>query len=158
VKELFTATLAGHSEADVNAVGEAHAEWIFARGLRKSVLTRLLQHRSEGTSIVLVSASLRPYIAPLGRLVGALDVVCTDLEVRGGMVTGRLSGANCRGKEKVIRVGRRFGDIWAQSVAYGNGNGDWAMLEMVASGYRVEPWGSIRTVGTGQRQVQPPSG
>jgi len=148
VKEMLTATLSGRTATEVETAGREHAQWIFQHYLRRSIAKRLAEHRAHGSLVILVSASLRPYIAPLGELLGAHDVVCTDLEMRDSTVTGRLSGVNCRGREKVTQVAKRFGDIWPQSVAYGNGKGDRAMLEAAAVGYRVGPMGTIRLVAT----------
>ena len=55
--------------------------------------------------MILASASLEPYVRPLGEILGVDDVVCTRLERdAAGRLTGRLLGANCRGPEKARRV------------------------------------------------------
>jgi phosphatidylglycerophosphatase C len=148
IKEILTATLAGRAEVEIREAGKDHAQWIFSHCLRSSVLERLQHHRIQGSRIVLVSASLRPYLEPLGELLGAQDVICTDLEVRDSTLTGRLSGPNCRGEEKVTQVVENLGHIWPRTVVYGNGKGDKAMLEAAALGYRVGKMGTVRDVTT----------
>lgn len=102
--------------------------------MRPDTVARLAWHRAEGHRVVLVSASLRSYLTPLGEHLGADAVLCTDVEVGAdGRLTGRLAGANCRGPEKVARLRRWLAgaglerdavELWA----YGDSAGDRELL------------------------------
>ena len=78
--------------------------------------------------MILASASLEPYLVPLGERLGVDGVVCTRLERDAdGRLTGRLVGANCRGPEKARRLrawlaaeGLDDAELWA----YGDSAGD----------------------------------
>jgi phosphatidylglycerophosphatase C len=132
LKELACTALAGLDAADVAARGAAYSRRIRGAWMRPDTLARLDRHRALGHVVVLVSASLEPYLDPLGALLGADGVICTRLEVGGdGRLTGRLVGRNCRGPEKAVRLQawleeRRLGDavVWA----YGDSRGDRELL------------------------------
>ncbi len=132
LKELVCTAFAGMDADAIDAAGEAFAEEIARRWLRPDTLARLQYHRELDHLVLLVSASLEPYLVPFGRNLGAGGVVCTRLECdERGFLTGRLAGPNCRGPEKVRRL-----DDWlaanglADAVlwAYGDSAGDDALL------------------------------
>jgi phosphatidylglycerophosphatase C len=125
VRSLFS----GKPVAAVASNGQLHADDTFARWLRPDTLARLRWHQAEGHTTALVSASLGPYLHPLGRLLGVDHVLCTELERdhATGVLTGRFVGTNCRGPEKVARLealGARPPEVWA----YGDSAGDREML------------------------------
>jgi len=63
---------------------------------------------------VVISASLDLYVRPWAIAVGFDDVIATHLQtLDAGLVTGKLSGANCFGIEKV----RRLQACWATLTA-----------------------------------------
>lgn len=98
--------------------------------LRTEALQRLQWHRGQGHRCVVISASLELYVEPWARHAGFDDVIATKLEVgEGGRVTGRLSGENCYGTEKVRRLDTLLGPRDAYSLyAYGDSEGDRALL------------------------------
>jgi phosphatidylglycerophosphatase C len=117
-KELLVGgVLRGRKVAQVEEMGEVFAEQVEARWLRADTIARLRWHQRAGHRIVLVSASLGPYLRPLGRRLGVDDVLCAE-PLRAG-------------DEKVRRL-----DAWlaashledATVWAYGNSSGDRAML------------------------------
>ena len=126
---LVRSIFSGKTVCAVAAKGQLHADDTFARWLRPDTLARLRWHQAEGHTTALVSASLGPYLHPLGRLLGVDHVLCTELEHDDttGELTGRFVGMNCRGPEKVARLealGARPAEVWA----YGDSAGDREML------------------------------
>jgi phosphatidylglycerophosphatase C len=142
LKALACASLAGIPGAEIDRLGEAFAAEVAADRLRDDTSARLRRHRELGHTIVLASASLDPYLVPLGRLLGADEIVCTTLERDGdGRLTGRLAGANCRGAEKARRVrallaerGLQDAELWA----YGDSDGDGPLLAAADRPLRVD--------------------
>ncbi len=134
LKEVACTALAGLEAAEVSTRGATYARHIRGAWMRPDTLARLDRHRSLGHAVILVSASLEPYLEPLGALLGVDAVLCTRLEVAGdGRLTGRLDGRNCRGPEKAERLRRwldehRLGDasVWA----YGDSRGDRELLAL----------------------------
>jgi phosphatidylglycerophosphatase C len=92
--------------------------------------------------VVLVSASLQPYLEVLGDLLEVDAVLCTQLQVHDGRYTGELLGKNCRGEEKVLRLHHWCTaanlPIDAVKYAYGDSSGDRQMLAAVDNGILVK--------------------
>ena len=125
--------LRGRSVTDVAALGEAFAAEVMATDLRADVVARLRWHQRAGHRVVLVSASMGPYLRPLGTRLGVDAVLCTDVVAAGGVYGDRLDGGNCRAEEKAVRLGAWLtaeelptDALWA----YGDSAGDVAMLAM----------------------------
>ena len=142
LKALACASLVGIPAAEIDRLGEAFARDVAATRLRDDTAARLRRHRELGHTVVLASASLDPYLVPLGRLLSADEAVCTMLE-RGadGRLTGRLAGPNCRGAEKARRVrallderGLQEAEVWA----YGDSDGDEPLLASADHALRVD--------------------
>ncbi len=110
--------------------------------LRDDTTARLHRHRALGHTVILASASLEPYVTPLGELLGVDDVVCTRLEHDAdGRLTGRLRGANCRGPEKarlVLEWLAEHGMEGAQLWAYGDSDSDTELLALADHPHRVD--------------------
>ena len=125
---------AARRAVDVNAAGDAFAAGVVRSWLRDDTVARMRWHQSQGHDVVFVSASFGAYLHPLGERLGASGVLCTELIVGvDGVLTGDLSGLNCRGPEKVRRLhewlderhgGRANVELWA----YGDSPGDRELL------------------------------
>ncbi|MGC2166916.1 MAG: HAD-IB family hydrolase [Gallionella sp.] len=98
--------------------------------LRSRAIQRLEWHKRRGHRCVVISASLELYVEPWARQVGFDDVIATRLETgEDGRITGRLSGENCYGLEKVRRLEALMGARESYSLyAYGDSEGDRALL------------------------------
>ncbi len=81
----------------------------------------------------IVSASpknwIEPWAAPLG-----INVLSTNLEIKNGMITGKIEGKNCNGPEKVNRIKEHINlDSYDEIIAYGDTSGDLPMFEIATS-------------------------
>jgi len=142
LKELACSALRGIESTEIEHLGDAFAREVGAGRLRDDTVARLRRHRELGHTVIFASASLDPYLVPLGGSLGVDAVVCTVLE-RGadGRLTGRLVGANCRGAEKARRVRDWLlendladAELWA----YGDSSGDDALLALADHPLRVD--------------------
>ncbi|MDO8363021.1 MAG: HAD-IB family hydrolase [Actinomycetota bacterium] len=132
MKEVIVGgVLRGRKVAQIEALGEQFAAQVHDGWLRPDTMERLRWHQRAGHRIVLVSASLGPYLRPLGRRLGVDEVLCAEPGRAGDEFTDRLQGANCRAAEKVRRLdawlaaGRLQGaTVWA----YGDSAGDRELL------------------------------
>jgi phosphatidylglycerophosphatase C len=133
LKELVVGgVLRGRRVDDVESLGRQFATVVRETMMRMDTLARLDWHRCNGHRVVLVSASLRPYLDPLGELLGVDAVLCTDGEVIDGLYTASLAGGNCRASEKATRLCRWMDDhdlVGAEVWAYGDSRGDRELLE-----------------------------
>lgn len=128
---LVGGVLRGRKVAQVEAMGEEFAEHVVADWLRADTVARLRWHQRMGHRIVLVSASLSPYLRPVGRRLGVDDVLCAEPLRDGDQFGDGLQGANCRAAEKVRRLEAWMHDrqltgatVWA----YGDSEGDRELL------------------------------
>ena len=117
---------------DVDALGRSFAQHVASSMLRDDVVARLRWHQASGHRTVLVSASLRSYLAPLASILGLDAVVCTDVAAVDGRYVARLDGGNCRAEQKRVRLRRWLaseGIADATLWAYGDSRGDREMLD-----------------------------
>ena len=136
LKALFVSSVfTGRTESEVNELGVLFASHVANGWMRDDVVKRLRWHQAQGHIVILVSASLSPYLEPLGDLLEVDAVLCTELESDGKKYTGNIKGVNCRGPEKVRRI-----QSWCDSAripmssvryAYGDSSGDAEMLAFV---------------------------
>ncbi len=143
LKALFVAaTFAGESVSAIADKATYFASGIAENWMRADVADRLRWHQEQGHVVVLVSASLQPYLDVLGDLLEVDAVLCTRLESVDDVYTGSLLGKNCRGEEKVSRLHEWCvaSNIPIESVkyAYGDSSGDYQMLLSVENGLLVK--------------------
>jgi len=98
--------------------------------MRRQALARLAWHRARGHYLVVLTASPAIYAEYWARAAGFDEVLGTELEFDDrGCATGRISGANCHGEEKVRRLEERFGDLSGLVIhGYGDSAADRAFL------------------------------
>lgn len=130
LKTMSLSGLAGRDVDEVDAAGERFAREVIPGWLRSDTVARLKQHLLADHRVVIVSASLAPYVRPLARELGAETAICCELESEAGRLTGRLVGPNCRGPEKLLRLREWLGDSFESTElwAYGDSSGDVEML------------------------------
>ncbi len=145
---LMRATLSGRSMAEME---DWTTRWLakdFPGQLQAWTLARLVYHQQAGHCCVLVSASPDIYLARVARQLGFDGLICTEMEVQGGHLTGRMRTPNCYGEQKVLRLNawlsERFGVEAAAAMtlyAYGDTAGDKPMLRLAQHAwYRGQPW------------------
>jgi phosphatidylglycerophosphatase C len=110
----------GRREADIREAGLRYARTSLQGVMRKEALDRIQWHKSQGDIVVVVSASLDVYLAEWCKAFG-LELICTQLEARRGVLTGRYRQGDCSGKEKLRRVDGKY-DVQAYSVIYAYGD------------------------------------
>ncbi len=146
---LLVHLLAGWAAEEVRAAGVDYAGFLVqADRLRPDTLARLKAHQAAGHRVVLVSASPDVYLTPLGQHLGVDAVLCSALEEgTDGRLTGRLTGRNCRGPEKVARLEAWLDDDGSNVsgagvpylYAYGDSSGDRELLTRADVGTLVRP-------------------
>ncbi|MFD0739622.1 HAD family hydrolase [Lysobacter koreensis] len=99
--------LRGVPEARARAAGETFAREVLPGVLRPTAMARIAWHRARGDTVAVVSGALDLYLAPWCAQHG-LELLCSQLEVAYGRLSGRFRGAQCVGAEKARRVSERF--------------------------------------------------
>jgi phosphatidylglycerophosphatase C len=128
---IIRSALAGRTYAEVQEAGRAYAHEVVDSALRTEGRARLEWHRAHGHRLVIVSASLEPYLTFVADRLGVDVCLCTRLEVDdAGVLTGAIDGANCRGDEKAQRVRAVIEPDDYEVWAYGDTHGDRALLAL----------------------------
>jgi phosphatidylglycerophosphatase C len=135
---LIRSTLSGYDPERLAGVATHFADDVVARHLRADVVERIEWHRRQGHEVVLVSASLAPYLELIGTKLGVDATLATELGVgEDGDLTGELAGPNVRGPEKVRRLDDWLGGRPAFVWAYGDSSGDRELFDRADQAVRV---------------------
>ncbi|GAA5156826.1 HAD-IB family hydrolase [Pseudonocardia eucalypti] len=140
--DLSLAAWRGKTPDELMALGRELFKHEIAAALHSEVWQLIEAHHAMGHTVVLASSATRFQVAPMAEDIGADHVLCTELEVVDGMVTGRPLGAPLwgLGKARAVRRLAAEKDIdLATSFAYSNGDEDVMFLETVGSAVAVEP-------------------
>ena len=88
------------------------------------------EHIEQGDRVVLVSASIENYLEPFSREF-KVEIICTQLEVIDGILTGNFKSPNCYGLEKVKRIKDEVDlSVYKEIHVYGDSAGDTEMLDL----------------------------
>jgi len=147
VRELWTRhmgwTIRGWTPQEAASAFAWIAEQYVMPLVRQDVLARLRDHQSSGHRVILVSGTLAPLLAEIGRQLEVKETVGTPLVLRGGRYTGACELPVCQGAGKVSRLEAhlqdRDGVLWSQSYAYADSYTDLPLLERVTHPVAVYP-------------------
>ena len=146
-QKLMMFTLKGRSVAEVDDWTNRWLAQDFSGQLQDWSMARLAEHKQAGHYCVMVSASPDIYLKRVAQQLGFAALLCTEMAVMDGRLTGDMKTPNCHGKQKVLRLkawmAERFGaDSGAEVVyAYGDTSGDKPMLRLAEHAfYRGKPW------------------
>lgn len=118
----------GESLEEFTTQCDAFAKQALPALIRPKALTEIDRLKKAGVRIVVVSASAENWIKSWTDKY-ELELLGTRLELKNGIVTGKIEGKNCYGEEKVCRIKEHidlndYDDIYA----YGDSSGDKQML------------------------------
>ena len=128
----------GYSGVPTSALAAAGRD--FAGGylpdvLRPEAMERIAWHKAEGHTVVVVSGGLDVYLGPWCEEQG-LELLCSCLQHRENLLTGRYEGKQCVQKEKVRRVRERYDlGTFAEVYAYGDTPEDQELLDIATRKY-----------------------
>jgi len=110
----------GLAQHDMHVAGERFARETVPTVLRPEAMERLRWHREQGDTIVVVSGSFDLYLSHWCAQHG-LELLCSSLEARNGVMTGRFHGEQCVGAEKARRVHERY-ELSRYGIVYAYGD------------------------------------
>lgn len=150
--ELLALTLASWAGREVDEVRAlAHRVFVEELGprLHREMWDVVAAHQARGHRVVLASSATRFQVEPMAEALGADALLCTELEVEDGRLTGRTTGASMwsAGKAAAVRRDAAGHDVdLARSFSYSNGGEDVPMLASVGHPVAVSPGKVLRAV------------
>ena len=121
-------------------------EHVYREGIAKNLFHEAWRvvkaHQRAGHTVVIASSATRVQISTMARELGITHILCTELQVVDGVVTGRLAGRTLwgDGKEAAIRTfARRHRLPLANAYGYANGGEDIPFLGALGHPYAVNP-------------------
>lgn len=146
---VLTYFLSGLTDEKLQQLGQRFAVQKIPKLIRPEALQRLKWHQEQGHQIILDSSSLEAYLLPWGQTMGFNQVIGTKLASQSGLITGRILGNNCYGKEKVERLKEWLGDLNGYCLyGYGNSRGDQELLDCVNYPYYQTFRDAVTPIGT----------
>lgn len=144
----------GQSELDIRSRGARYANEVLPRTIRPNAMKRLLWHKAEGDRVVVVSGGLDVYLRPWCETLG-LELICTELEARNGVLTGRYVQGDCTGPRKTQRLVERLDpDAYQVVYAYGDTAEDTELLNLAHR--QFYQWQEIAPAGDPSTRKQAP--
>ena len=141
LKRSLCALLRGSDREAIDALARDFFEQRAKGWLRPSIVDSLNKHKARGDRVIIVSASLSPYVSCFASFLET-EFLATELESDGSVLTGRIQGANVRGQEKVSkldtflsRAGYERSEVFV--TAYGDSAGDSEMLAWADQAVKV---------------------
>lgn len=136
--------LKGLTVEEANKMFDEMTERFFIPNLRKKLLQKIEKHKKEGMISVLDSGTFTPILQRIALNVGIEHVFGTDLEVKKGKLTGKITGRFNSGEEKIERLERFFTPRqkeidWQNSYAYADSIFDIPLLKKVGNPVVVIP-------------------
>ena len=110
----------GFSVSKLNELGQQHNHKFLSKTLRIEAMERISWHKKQGDRIVVVSASLDAYLKPWCDELG-VELICSELESKNDILTGRYLYGDCTGKNKASRVNNKL-NISDYSIVYAYGD------------------------------------
>ena len=125
----------GVPEARLCEAGLQFSRRLLPGVLRPEATERIRWHQAQGDVVVVVSGALDVYLSHWCAQHG-LGLICSRLESRNGVLTGRYRGAQCVGPEKARRVREEYDvDAFPLVYAYGDTQEDRELLDLAHRKY-----------------------
>lgn len=138
VKEkIFKEGFATRAALEIENKGNEFGKKIIPKILNDEVYKQMKKLQKEGYEVVLLSASCRVWLQQWCKDEG-IELVCTELAIESDKYTGKISGKNCYGKQKVDALKSMY-DLQAAEnlIAYGNHASDMHYMRLAQQAFMV---------------------
>jgi HAD superfamily hydrolase (TIGR01490 family) len=121
--------------AKLEAQGLTFAKYVLPQVTRYDAIKRIHWHRERGDTVVVVSGGFDVYLRPWCEA-QQVGLICSSLEHRDGIATGRYLGPQCVREEKARRVREAFDlSSYGRIYAYGDTREDLGLLGLAHERY-----------------------
>lgn len=94
----------GIAEDEFFDIGKEYYDCYVNKRIINVVITEILRLQSLGYDIWIVSGGSKYYIDCFSKLYGISNIISTEIEMRNGKSTGRISGKDCVGVNKIHKI------------------------------------------------------
>lgn len=134
--KLYASMFKNSDAEEILKLAQDYAQQLIFK-LNPKLLEQLIQHQELGHEVVLVSASLDLYLKPVCSYLN-IDLICSEVEIKAGKMTGFYQTADCSNQQKKIRILEKYNlKDYAEIYAYGNSDEDEEMLSLATYSYMV---------------------
>jgi HAD superfamily hydrolase (TIGR01490 family) len=134
--------LKGHSVERIGQFAEEVFQSYLNPAIRPEIYAEVRRHKEQNARVVILSSAVHFVCQPLAKHLALDDVICSELEIRDGVYTGRFTGEICYGKEKLIRLKaycEKTGSSPEEAFYYGDCFSDFHALKAVGYPVCVNP-------------------
>jgi HAD superfamily hydrolase (TIGR01490 family) len=129
-EEVLAFFLKGKTRKEIAQMGIYAAELFDNKIIRKSAKEYIKNCMLLDARMIIVSASVEDWIMPLAKKYN-MECIATRLNYQNNIFTGKLSGKNCYGEEKVARIRKFIHDIDSYEIySFGDTIADKQMLNI----------------------------
>lgn len=142
-------TMRGQAEYVFEEFGDRVYRKTIAAAIYPEARELIAAHRDMGHDIVIVSSATRYQIDPAARELGIRHILCTELEVKDGVITGAVKPPVCFGVGKRIaaeKFCRKNEAELADSFFYTDSDDDLPLLEAVGKPVVVNPNDRLKAI------------
>jgi putative phosphoserine phosphatase/1-acylglycerol-3-phosphate O-acyltransferase len=132
----------GRTDEELAELGEELFTHGIAGALYHGAWRLVRAHQNEGHTVAIATSATRPQVAPMARELGITHVLCTELELHNGVVTGGIAGRPPWGAGKLAAIrdfARRHRIALRSSHGYANGDEDVPFLSGIGIPHPVNP-------------------
>lgn len=127
---LLRHCLSGARREEVDRHTARFASRVLSRGLNRSAVDVLNEHRADGAHLVLLSASPDVYVPAIAAGLGFHECFCTELRWSGDRLIGTFATPNRRAEEKSSLVRALRTRMSGTIAAYANSSSDLSHLRL----------------------------
>jgi putative phosphoserine phosphatase / 1-acylglycerol-3-phosphate O-acyltransferase len=96
--------LKGMKNETLEDLSEEVVEKYLKNAIRPEIINEITRHKENNGQIIILSSVLSSISGPLGKYINADGVICTQMEIKDGKLTGYPAGKFCYGSEKRERL------------------------------------------------------
>ena len=134
--KLYSAMFKNTHFTEMDNLAESYTKQLIAH-LDPTLFKQLIKHQQSGHEIMLVSATIDLYLNKVAAQLG-IQVICSQVEIQQGQLTGAYLTADCSQQHKRQRVLNDYPvDQYPLIYAYGNSHEDAAMLSLAQHAFMV---------------------
>ena len=134
-EKILTYFFSGIPENNFQEQCDLFADRVLPDLIRPEAVTEMDRLRQEGFELVIVSASAENWIRKFAKRM-SLELIATKLQVKNGVITGKIQGKNCKGGQKVICIQERW-DLrsFDEIYVYGDSSADKPMMALATRSF-----------------------